>query len=384
VDFTLTRQPYEGSPSGVSFLRVALGDPAVKKVVIATAWVRESGLGAIESELKSVRSRGGRVDMVVGVDLKGTTRQGLDLARTCTDSLYVVHDPERRTFHPKLYLAYGGTSGYALIGSHNLTAGGLGFNYESGLACEFNPKSEPSLKQDIEAFVRGLIRDEGVCRELTPAVRRRLQREGWLADEERDRRHRDEDRTRSRSRRSRSASPLFPGSSREKRTDLPPRSTRGGAGGTRLSGRVAGRVARAPDRWSKRLGAGDAVRSPRGHPMGVVRLTPPPDAPDRARYFRQSFFAQEKWRRKVIDGKPTYEATIEADVIIGGRSLGRRRLRVNEAAHRNDPPRGRATTNLYWGDLTDTVRTRNVVGWYVILERGAGAYRLIVTPHAPA
>lgn len=387
---TLTRQPYLDSASGASFLANAIGsDTELRRVIIASAWVRRSGLLALESELRALRARGGRVTMLVGVDLKGTTRQGLDLARDCTDSLFVVHDPEGRTFHPKLYLAYGGSSGYALVGSHNLTAGGLGFNYECGLACTFDPRKERDLVDEVDGYVRRLVKDKGVCLKVTPQLVGRLQREGWLADEERDRRNRDEDRTKPRGSRGGRSTPLFSGSTEEKRRHTPPRRADGrrrrrSAGRRGLSSRKAAAVALAPDRWAKQLGPGDAQRPPVGNATGVVRLTPPRGIPDRSRFFRHVFFATESWRRDQINGKPLDVTTIDADVVIGRRKLGVHSFKVDYADWRD--VRGRATATLHWDDLGRDLReTHDVVGWYLLLERGAaGAYRITLTKRRPA
>ena len=259
VELKVLGQPYRDWPSGESFVSTALRDPGVTRLLVLTAWVRESGLRALVPGLQELSARGGRVDMIVGVDLKGTTRQGLELAKKHADRLYVVHDPAGRTFHPKLYLAVGDDRGYALIGSHNLTAGGLSFNYEGSLACVFDPRREPEIAGGIDAYAAKILGDRSICRRVTADALRQLIAEKWLADEATDRKHRDEDRThKPPTREGGGGPPLFSASNVEKRTRTLPRG--GAAPRPRASRATRARMAVAPDTWSKQLGKGEAQR----------------------------------------------------------------------------------------------------------------------------
>jgi hypothetical protein len=382
MEIEILGQPYREWASGGSYLATVLQDSRVDRVVIATAWVRESGMRSLVSGLKALRARGGTADMVVGVDLKGTTRQGLEEARRHVDNLYVVHDPEGRTFHPKVYLATGKEFGYALIGSNNLTAGGLAFNYECAFACTFVPHREPEVMKSINAYVQLLVRDRAICKRVTPAVLARLIKEDWLADEGADRRHRNEDRTRSAAARSSgSEEPLFSASAVEKRKRAVPSNPRRPP--TRAPDRTRSRVALAPDTWWKRLGVGDAQRPPQGNPTGVVRLTPPHDRSDRGTFFRRVFFADERWRSaRDTNGNRIQIASITVDAEIGGHALGPKAVVVDYGKYRD--VRGRATTVLHWGELMEELRATDVTDWYLLVERGPGAYRLLLTPTQPA
>src|SRR5438046_736357 len=88
------------------------------------AWVKRSGLSRVGAALESFRRRGGHSRLVTGIDEGGATEQGLRMALELFDEVYVFHDVERRTFHPKFHLAEGGSKGALLLGSNNLTAGG--------------------------------------------------------------------------------------------------------------------------------------------------------------------------------------------------------------------------------------------------------------------
>jgi hypothetical protein len=172
-------QPYRRWPSGQSYVATALRDPRVTRLQIVSAWVRATGLKLLMPQLDAFRARGGRSEMIVGIDLKGTSWQGLALAREKLDSVHVVHDPGGGTFHPKVYLASGPRIAYALIGSNNQTPGGLVFNYEAALGCVFDP-SQAELADDIAAYVAQLRSDRAICRRLTATFLRRLRDRGLL------------------------------------------------------------------------------------------------------------------------------------------------------------------------------------------------------------
>lgn len=360
---------------------------------MCTAWVRESGLKQIAPGIRELRDRGGKAEFLVGVDLKGTSTQGLDLAKKL-GTVRVVHDPEGRTFHPKLYLARGRERGYALIGSNNLTAGGMSFNHEGALSLCFEVREKPDFLKQVDLYVRRLTEDTGICKKLTPAVENGLLAEGMLADEAKDRAHRDEDRTHRAKAGGSGSKPLFGKSKFQKRDRPPPSSGSSRAGGSnggskgakRRKGSSTSRAqqAQAPDTWSKQLLAGEAQRPPDGHHTNLVRLTGVPrDVKNRAMYFRRVFFGAEQWRRQ-RDGNGNWleVATISAQVRIGAKSLGTKEIEIVYGKHRD--VRGRATTVLRWGDLLEEVLSQDLTDQYLLIERGRGSYTLTVTPEKPA
>jgi HKD family nuclease len=99
---------------------------------LMVAFVKTSGLIRIASAMDAFRENGGHIEAVVGVDSRGTSKQALRMLYGLADEVYVYHDTSlNRTFHPKLYLlANPGNNAIVLIGSSNLTAGGLFTNYE--------------------------------------------------------------------------------------------------------------------------------------------------------------------------------------------------------------------------------------------------------------
>lgn len=379
-------QPYRESVSaGQTFITSALEDAEVREVLIVTAWLRESGAQLLVPGLEALRARGGTARLLFGIDLLGTSRQGVILARKHFTSIHVVHDPSGRTFHPKMYVAVGRRVGYALIGSNNLTAGGLWHNYEGAVIATFDPRREPELVDGVRRYAQRLLDDAPICKRVTQRVFTRLLDEGWLADEAHDRKRRSEDRPADGSRgRPGSHDPLFTSSNVEKRSRPAP--IRAHAHGTTrpLSSQARKRLAVGPDSWWKPLGAGDAQHPLAGNATGNAALTHVPADQDRATFFRNVLFGAETWRRNVTGGKRTELADVEAEVTIGDAELGRHIVTIVYRPYRQ--ARGRATTVLRWGEtLLRELHACNVSGWYLLIERAdVRAYRLRITPQRPA
>lgn len=384
MDIKVLMQPYRESVSaGQTFITTALEDDAISDVLVVVAWLRQSGLELLVPGLEALHKRGGRSRLLFGIDLKGTSRQGIELARRHFTSIHVVHDPSGRTFHPKLYLALGKQVGYALIGSSNLTAGGLWHNYESAFMATFDPRREVEIVDGIQNYAARVLADKPICKRVTKTVFVRLVAENWLADEAHDRRLRDEDRPMGEGRKkSGSQEPLFTASRLEKRGRPAPTRTQMRRG--RVTSSTRRRLATARDTWWKRLEAGDAQRPPTGNPTGNVALVPVPADQDRETFFRRVFFGAEAWRSEVSGGRRTEFAEIDADVSIGNRQLGHHRLTIMYRSYRRT--RGRATTVLRWGDvLLGELHVRDVTGWYLLIERAdLRTYRLRIIKQRPA
>lgn len=118
------------------------------------AFVKFSGVSRLYDALKTFQQAGGTSILAVGIDHKGTSREGLKYLRDVVNQVFVYHDnsPLRRTFHSKLYIfERKDTNAILLLGSGNLTAGGLFTNYESHVRVELDLS-----RSDDQAFYREL------------------------------------------------------------------------------------------------------------------------------------------------------------------------------------------------------------------------------------
>jgi HKD family nuclease len=101
----------------------------------AVAFVKNSGVRHIRSELREFVLKEKRSRLIVGLDHYGTSREGLEgLLQALGEKgeIWVHHCIEKHiTFHPKLYLFEGDARALLIIGSGNLTEGGLYTNDEA-------------------------------------------------------------------------------------------------------------------------------------------------------------------------------------------------------------------------------------------------------------
>ena len=120
----------------------------------AVAFVKSSGTSHIEEALR-VFTTNGDIEFIVGIDHRGTSYEGLEslLASVAPGGRIIVfHNRGPLTFHPKIFLFKSPDLADVVVGSGNLTAGGLYGNYEAGLRLQLdlaNPDHLTTL-QSIE------------------------------------------------------------------------------------------------------------------------------------------------------------------------------------------------------------------------------------------
>lgn len=157
------------------------------------AFVKRSGVQHIESHILEAIKQQKRVRIAVGIDHNGTSQEGLEELLACCHApgeIWINHCNEPYvTFHPKVYLFENDSDAIAIIGSHNLTEGGLYTNDEASaihwldlkddedtkllqeLSAYFdiwcNPESENSKKLDIELLQKLLENEEVVPESLS-------------------------------------------------------------------------------------------------------------------------------------------------------------------------------------------------------------------------
>ena len=137
---------------------------------IIVAWARQSGVGLLNSALgQSLRN----IDIIVGMANRGTSAEALSLLKVLARRVFVYHKHHLQTFHPKVYLLDSGGStpnkAALLVGSSNLTGGGLFQNIEANLAMDLLPRrrrGDRDLFNDIVKEIAGL-RTSGFCEQIT-------------------------------------------------------------------------------------------------------------------------------------------------------------------------------------------------------------------------
>jgi hypothetical protein len=397
-------QPGRKGDAAGAFVGDLLSDPKIDRVTMVVAWARFSGLGLLEKEIRAFQRRGGRLRIIVGIDQGIATVPGLTLVAKLADEAFVFHN-SKSTFHPKLYLGEGKSKAGLLVGSSNLTAGGLFGNYEAGLGAEFSLPGEAAEPALVEArdYVARLIADKAVCLRLTKTLIKRLEANPRYAISHRERRSPAARRRGSSGEKldetaeTGEAGEAIFGASKHRRTAAP-----------KLSGAAAKELAKFERKkpsgpppaapvpvggkatpvatWTKELSPSDAQHPPSkgskpSHAIGNVRLVEAGNPIDWRVWFRHDLFAAATWNEKRDRNRNKLEvAVVTFDVTIDGKSFGRVDLRVDHAPHRESGQDNHATI-LHWDSLSPLLRKKNYTGYVLTLQRMSdGSYRLDVSP----
>jgi len=136
-----------GSPAvGSEVARLLSAGPSLcQNVKFLMAFANERGLGMIRLELEHFHDGGGVVEFIVGLDYGITSRTALEYLtrRLPNASVYAFHTAGRQaTFHPKMILFEGTRSVSVIVGSSNLTSGGMATNFELGALVELDPRRD--------------------------------------------------------------------------------------------------------------------------------------------------------------------------------------------------------------------------------------------------
>ena len=120
----------------------------------AVAFVKRSGTRHVAPALEAF-ARNGHVEIIAGIDHRGTSAEGLrDLldATSPRGRVVVFHNRLPFTFHPKVYLFKSPSAADVLVGSGNLTEGGLFTNYEAALrlSVDLNDPKQAALLASLE------------------------------------------------------------------------------------------------------------------------------------------------------------------------------------------------------------------------------------------
>ncbi|WP_339649888.1 hypothetical protein [uncultured Marinobacter sp.] len=152
----LINQPFTGQLG--NRLIELLDSPEYHTLNIVVAFAKNSGVLRIKDSLEKFRRRGGIVNVYVGVDLGVTSYEALTALLLHTDSLNVVHSEKSQTFHTKIYHFLGREKALIVVGSHNLTGGGLWTNFESSMLIPLDQSStlETRILKEQEDYIREL------------------------------------------------------------------------------------------------------------------------------------------------------------------------------------------------------------------------------------
>lgn len=129
-----------------------------KHLECVVAFAKMSGLKLILENLKKCLVNGLTARFVVGLNFcqsePEVLKQLLKLSKKHQLKLYLSDDADTDTFHPKIYAVTLEIGSKVIVGSANLTSGGLRSNYEASTLIN---DSGNSLMQSVQTYIDGLI-----------------------------------------------------------------------------------------------------------------------------------------------------------------------------------------------------------------------------------
>jgi len=157
----------------------------IERVIVSVAFVNFGGVELLENQLEK---HSGKTTAFIGIRNDITTLQGARRLLDLGVDLYTVDTGTRRIiFHPKIYLVRGTTQARLIIGSANLTPGGLNNNIEGGIVveCDLDDPADRELVERIESSfdTAQAAHPANICQITTDAQLREKYDIGLLVDE---------------------------------------------------------------------------------------------------------------------------------------------------------------------------------------------------------
>jgi HKD family nuclease len=133
-----------------------------KNTQIAVAFLKHSGIKVIENSLKSSLDNGGKFEIIAGLDFKTTDPKSMlyfiQLKKKYPNLKFFCYGDKNKNktdivFHPKIYLFQNEKETTSIVGSTNLTGGGLTSNFEVNTI--FNEK-KPLYFSQLQAIYNSI------------------------------------------------------------------------------------------------------------------------------------------------------------------------------------------------------------------------------------
>lgn len=403
MELNFLGQPYpEFGGVAADWLSNKLADPHLTNLYIASAWAKRSALARLQPSLTAFSARGGHSNIIVGIDEGGATRQGLELVTSVFMDAYVMFDARRRssTFHPKIYLLTGKERASLLVGSNNLTFGGMFTNYEGAIICDlhFTRPDDLALIEQVQSWFESLLLDTNICKRLDLALIEQLvgaaqyriadESRAWIRQEVEmgdgliDKAVESEIFTTSSRLRTRSQLEKLPPSKVRKQVRQPRTFDTNYAG---ISGSESD-THRTKLQWMKSLTASDAQRRQTANTSetGNLRLTQAKQLIDHKTFFRDELFGDAAWSTQKTTKGQKETAIIDFSVIVEERDIGMCRMTLDHANYRI-ANQNNAPTWLHWDPkMLGILRNTDYKGAWVVIELAPdGTYHLTISREKP-
>jgi HKD family nuclease len=351
-----------------------LSNAGLESATFSVAFVRRSGVRLLQN---SMLPNANKIKVFAGIRNAITSYQGLELLMDIGISVYCVDVGQvRKIFHPKVYVSKGVDKASIMVGSANLTSGGLIKNIESSIALnlDLNEKVDVSLFTEMYQYLQDLEENfpDNVCKLSNKSQLQELLDWGLISDEL-----------------VQLSVPIGISSNKVKGTkpvpsmklktkkeivDKQPFSETVAALNSLVTGSVTGAKSfeNYIEAWrSKPLKASNInlITSPTAAKKNVLSLGQGGmnEPIDFQNYFRNVVFAKLDWQ----DVKPagTSEALAPFEIRIGGIFVGVFELRIRFSQSKKTVEQNNVTTRLVWGELLKYVSAKEYLGKIVYLSR---------------
>src|SRR3982750_651387 len=119
---------------GDLLIEALVAEPRPRKIVLVSAFVALQTIMRLKFPIMELHDSGTAVNIVLGLDFGGTSKEVLQELFTWDVNVTVVKNRlPGHTFHPKLYLLEWESRAQIVIGSNNITEGGFYRNYEAAV-----------------------------------------------------------------------------------------------------------------------------------------------------------------------------------------------------------------------------------------------------------
>ena len=188
----IIHQPFDGQLHSEISKLVESTRPRFDNLRIAVAYARSSGFACIEDALNQAKARG-KVLFAVGLQEGRTSYQALEYLLKSGIATFIVHDSRPdHAFHTKFYELKGKNNAAILIGSNNLTKGGLAFNYETSVLLKFDlaKRREGESFRRLEQMLDTYFTPSPWVKQLDKNLLEELKKYRLVTDEKTERRQR--------------------------------------------------------------------------------------------------------------------------------------------------------------------------------------------------
>ena len=362
------------SPNAVGNILIsALNSEKFNKFYAFSAFASKAGINGLKSTIQSAVSNGMAVNIIVGIDQKGTSKAALKAIGSLNVNSFIFYQRSPSIYHPKMYLFEGQDESQLIVGSSNLTSQGLFRNIETSVLINLDNgvQSDIDFIKDLKNTYSTLFSfSDPNLQKITNNLINDLVKAGIVPTEK----QRKANHSKSKSSIVQSAksliSSLFPsrslsniplafqGKKKRKKSQTASTSSQTPTIFAAKETNVIGNLA-----WSRAsLPASSVEASPGGNPTGGLRLVQAKFSVagsiiDQTTYFRKTVFKNYTW----VPSGSSEIAVVNFDLKILGKARGTFSLDVRHKPS-GEAGQGNYTTLISWGDAGDEIKKTNLTG----------------------